>query len=35
VVGAAIVVMDTSPRDRKMNEEVMKCLFFNSEVGAD
>jgi hypothetical protein len=34
-MGAAIVVMETSPGDKNIYDYVKQCLFFNSNVAAD
>ncbi len=35
VAAAAIVVMESSPGDRNINDNVKLCLFFNRDVAAD
>ena len=34
-MGAAIALMETSPGDENINDDVKLCLFFNSNIAAD
>ncbi len=34
-MGAAIAVIETSPGDENINDNVKLCLFFNSNIAAD